>query len=493
VLTVAYCRVSTEEQAEEGFSIEGQANRLRSYAELRELGSVTVIEDPGLSGKDLNRPGLQQVLSMVEAGHVEHVLVWRLDRLSRNLGDLIVLADMMCQREIGLHSFTENLDLSSATGRMFYNILGTFAQFYREQLSENVRMGMHQAVRQGRWINRPPTGYDLVDGLLVPNDDAFRVREVFRLRAAGQSFRAIEDRTGIGYSTVCDILKKRTYMGETLLSGQWFPGNHEALVTEEEFAAAQRGFVKGRRRGRDLLSGRVLCGLCGKRMAVETNGQGRTMYRCHHRGKGCAQPRRTNVGLHRAALLGMELLAHDRQLQEAIRRQLAGTRCPDGRASGHRRRDRRTAAERLGVLADKRRKLLDLYYREMISAEGFAEEERRLADQMESVRSEDDVERASESAQDDLSERFEAVVTLLRSVDLSTLWAAADESERRVLVDELVESVTVWHDHLSVVVSGAPSLNVTLEEVGLKSQIVGVGGGKQTISPPPIWVTEVAA
>lgn len=290
MLTVAYCRVSTEEQAEEGFSIEGQANRLRSYGELREIGPVTVIEDPGRSGKDLQRPGLQQVLAMVEAGHVSHVLVWRLDRLSRNLADLILLADTFGQAEVALHSFSENLDLSSATGRMFYNILGTFAQFYREQLSENVRMGMHQAVLQGRWINRPPTGYDLLDGLLVPNDDAPRVREIFRLRAAGEPYRTIGERTGIEYSTVCAILKKRTYLGETLLNGEWFPGSHEPIVSAEDFEAAQRGFVPGRRRGSDLLSGKVFCGICRKRMAVETNGTGRLMYRCHNRGRAASSP-----------------------------------------------------------------------------------------------------------------------------------------------------------------------------------------------------------
>ena len=69
---------------------------------------------------------------------------------------------------------------------MFYNILGTFAQFFREQLSENVRMGNDRAVREGKWINRPKTGYDMVDGGLVPNDDAPLIREVFRLRAEGK-------------------------------------------------------------------------------------------------------------------------------------------------------------------------------------------------------------------------------------------------------------------------------------------------------------------
>jgi DNA invertase Pin-like site-specific DNA recombinase len=172
MLNVAYCRVSTEEQAAEGFSIDGQAEKLHAYAELHDLGPVMLIEDPGRSGKNLERPGLQQLLAMVEQGRVTNVLVWRLDRLSRNLSDLILLADTFGKNDVGLHSFTEKIDLSSATGRMFYNILGAFAQFYREQLAENVRLGMQQAAREGRWVNRPKMGYDLVGGHLVLNGEA---------------------------------------------------------------------------------------------------------------------------------------------------------------------------------------------------------------------------------------------------------------------------------------------------------------------------------
>ena len=233
MLTVAYCRVSTEEQAAEGFSIAGQADKLRVYAELHDLGEVTVIADPGLSGKNLERPGLQQLLHMVDEGHVANVLTWRLDRLSRNLGDLILLADRFGQAGVALHSFTEKIDLSSATGRMFYNILGSFAQFYREQLAENVRMGMQQAVRQGKWVNRPKTGYDLVDGELVPNEMAPVVRRIFTLRAEGQSQGKIADATGIKYSTVLSILGSRIYLGEVQMNGEWFPGHHEAIITPE--------------------------------------------------------------------------------------------------------------------------------------------------------------------------------------------------------------------------------------------------------------------
>src|SRR5665213_183519 len=234
MLTLAYCRVSTEEQAEEGFSIEGHADKLRAYSALRDLGEVVVIADPGRSGKDMKRPGLQELLAAVEAGHVSHVIVWRLDRLSRNLADLILLADRFGELGVALHSVSENLDLSSASGRMFYNILGTFAQYFREQLSENVKMGNERAVKEGKWTNRPKTGYDLINGHLVPNADASRVQECFRLRGKNVSLRAIEDRTGLNYSTVGAILSSRIYLGEVLHNDGWFPGHHEPIITDEE-------------------------------------------------------------------------------------------------------------------------------------------------------------------------------------------------------------------------------------------------------------------
>jgi site-specific DNA recombinase len=480
MLTVAYCRVSTEEQAEEGYSIDGQANRLRAYAELHDLGDVVVVSDPGRSGKDLNRPGLQQVLEMVERGHVGHVLVWRLDRLSRNLGDLIGLADCFGQANVSLHSFTEKLDLSSATGRMFYNILGSFAQFYREQLSENIRMGNAQAVREGKWINRPKTGYDLINGELVPNESAAVVREIFRLRAQGLSHQAIEDRTGVKYSTSRLIVQSRIYLGEVLHNGDWFPGKHEPLITPEEFEAAHRGFVPGRRRlSREVLSGRVRCGLCHRLAAVEYRQNGEPVFRCKHRGKGCPMPRRAVWALERAVLLGMRVLGEDDDLRAAIRREIGtdGAPSPKGRATG------RAEARRDAHVADleaKRRKLLVLHYADKIGADLYAEEEQRLRQQIELARAEQGRDEAAARQATDLERKFEEVAALLASLDIEAVWKEATQDERRVLVNELVEEVALFPDHLEVVVAGAPRLNVTLEEVGVQN--CGVRGGIRTIS-----------
>jgi Recombinase len=132
---------------------------------------------------------------------------------------------------------------------------------------------------------------------LVPNEMAPVVRRIFTLRGEGASQGKIAEATGVKYSTVLSILGSRIYLGEVQMNGEWFAGHHEAIITPEAFAAAHRGRVKGRSRGADLLSGRVRCGLCQRLMALDQNGKGQRLYRCHHRGQGCRQPRRTNIGL----------------------------------------------------------------------------------------------------------------------------------------------------------------------------------------------------
>lgn len=478
MLTVAYCRVSTEEQAAEGFSIEGQGDKLRAYADLHDLGPVTVIQDPGVSGKSLDRPGLQQVLGMIDRGHVAHLLVWRLDRLSRNLGDLILLAERFGKAGVGLHSFTERLDLSSATGRMFYNVLGSFAQFYREQLAENVSMGMARAAREGKWTNRPKTGYDLIDGELVPNGHADTVRRIFELRASGHSYADIERLSGVNYSTAHGILDSRIYLGEVVFRGEWFPGRHEAIVTSELFARAHRGWVPEKKRlGRHPLSGVVRCGLCGKVAATEHNGKGSRFYRCWNRGRGCDQPSRSVRGIERAAVLGLRLVGFDQDLQRAIRQELRRG-APPGAPKGR----RRGPAQQAERLRERRRKLLDLHYAGKITADLFAEEEASLAARLRQLETEQTPPPASSEP---TIEAFEAVAKLLADLNIEEIWQEATDDERRILVNDLLDGVWFFPDHLEVRVTGAPKMNVTLQEVGLTGGSSSQGVGEPTRTPTP--------
>ena len=267
----------------------------------------------------------------------------------------------------------------------------------------------------------------------------------------------------MNYSTVKTILDNRAYLGEMRHKDLWLPSNHDALITEEAWHAAHRGRTKGVKRGNDLLSGRVHCGICNRRMSIEGNGHGQRLYRCKHRGEGCAQPARSNRGLIAAFVLALELL-RDGELQEAIRKDLTGRRQP----GGARRRGTTGSAKHLDKLRSQRDKLLALYYDDKISADQFGQEQARITAEIENLEAESIAAAQATTEADDLLERFDEVATLLDSVDLSDLWDEADETERRVLVDELLHSVTIHPDRLQVAVHGAPPLNVAFQAVGLK-------------------------
>ncbi len=159
----------------------------------------------------------------------------------------------------------------------------------------------------------------------------------------------------------------------------------------------------------------------------------------------------------------------------AIRRELEQARTPAPRAGGG---PARRLTHAVDELETQRRKLLRLYYDDQIGADLFAEEEARLALAIEAARTETAAEQAEAERADDVSRKFEQVARQLADLDIDRAWAEATESERRVLIDELVECVTVLPDHLEVTVAGAPRLNVLFSEVGLKeSQKNGVGGG----------------
>jgi hypothetical protein len=210
-------------------------------------------------------------------------------------------------------------------------------------------------------------------------------------------------------------------------------------------------------------------------MAVNQNGKGSLFYKCRHRGEGCDQPARSTEGLFRAAVLGLSLLSSDERLLAAIRKELARSTHPP-LVQPHKRGGHNHVAE-LATLSEARRKLLDLYYASKISADGFQEEERRLCAAIEAAREQAAVSHLEERMKTDLELRFEEVARILNDLDIDAVWKSADGQERRVLIEELLEWVTVFPDHLEVKVTATPPLNVLFSEVELMgSDFVGVGG-----------------
>lgn len=179
--TAIYIRVSTEEQAKEGYSISAQKQRLKAYCIAQDWDISSMYVDEGLSAKDTNRPELERMISDIKAGKVECVLVYKLDRLTRSVLDLYQLLQLFDSFDCKFKSATEVYDTTTAIGRLFITLVAALAQWERENLAERIRFGLQEKARQGKWaVNLAPIGYEIKgDYLEVNKTEAAIVKEIF--------------------------------------------------------------------------------------------------------------------------------------------------------------------------------------------------------------------------------------------------------------------------------------------------------------------------
>jgi len=300
--TVAiYCRVSTTEQAAEGYSIGEQQDRLKKYCEAHDWKIAGIYTDPGFSGAKLQRPAVQKLIKDCSLNLFDAVLVYKLDRLSRSQKDtLYLIEDIFTAHGIGLISMCENFDTQSPFGKAMIGILSVFAQLERDQITERMTMGRIGRAKAGYFSggSNPPIGYTYTKGtgdgrttLQVDPYEAAQVREVFNLfltesKTFKEICRYMHARYTTKYgdwshvSTVSRMLRDRTYIGQVSFSGRWYKGVHEPIIDEDTFEAVQRkydmymgtaaGTFSDNFQGSQLLTGMVFCGICGKRYSVRS-------------------------------------------------------------------------------------------------------------------------------------------------------------------------------------------------------------------------------
>ena len=194
-LALGYCRVSTDEQAREGVSLQAQQSRIRAYCEAKELELVDVLVDDGISGKTLARPALAELIARCERGEVRNVVVVKLDRLTRRTRDLLALVDdLFLARHIELHSVSESLDTSTPHGRFVLTLFGGLAQMERELIGERTRNAMSFKRSNGQPTSHPPLGFR-VNGnrhRMVPIPAELEIVQwILGLWRSGLSYRAI--------------------------------------------------------------------------------------------------------------------------------------------------------------------------------------------------------------------------------------------------------------------------------------------------------------
>lgn len=191
---IGYCRVSTEQQATDGASLEAQKAQLTAYASAFGYELVGFEVDAGASAKSLDRPALKSALARLEAGEADGLLVVKLDRLSRRLRDMVELVDTYFQSRFSLLSVNESIDTGTPTGRLILNVLASVAEWEREAAAERTRAVMDHMKAQGKFTGGwPPFGWRLdEDGNLVADEyEQMIIAEAKRFKAAGRSLRGV--------------------------------------------------------------------------------------------------------------------------------------------------------------------------------------------------------------------------------------------------------------------------------------------------------------
>lgn len=293
VLVGIYTRVSTQEQADEGYSLGEQEDRLKLFCEAKGWNVVKVYQDGGFSGGNIERPSLQNMISDIKKHNINLVLVYKLDRLSRSQKDtLYLIEDVFLKNNVAFVSMSENFDTSTPFGKAMIGILSVFAQLEREQIKERMQLGKVARAKDGYFHGGGfiPIGYDYIDGELVINEyEAMQVREIYDLFLKGYPIarirKILEDK---GYtnkygnwyseSSVRSCLTTPLYRGIITYNKKQYEGKHEAIVSKELFDKVQNrynelqlnnpnktGSRKTPFKPTQLLSGLIWCGNCGAR------------------------------------------------------------------------------------------------------------------------------------------------------------------------------------------------------------------------------------
>ena len=325
-----YTRKSSEEGLEQEFnSLDAQREACEAYiASQRAEGWIAMREtydDGGFSGGTLERPGLRNLLDDIEAGLVDIIVVYKIDRLSRSLMDFAKLVEVFDRHQVTFVSVTQAFNTTTSMGRLTLNVLLSFAQFEREVTGERIRDKIAASRAKGMWMGGfVPWGYDVIDRKLVINQsEATNVRYLFErfveLESATKLAREVVRRgivnkrgRAIDKGFLYKLFRNRVYLGEAVHKGTSYPGEHEAIIDQPlwdkvhsilEVNYRQRA-MKTRTQTPYLLKGLIFTDT-GVAMTPSHTRKGERLYRyyismdaIHNRaGEDSPLPRRLNAGM----------------------------------------------------------------------------------------------------------------------------------------------------------------------------------------------------
>ena len=313
-LIAIYCRVSTEEQSENGYSIDEQERLLEEWCKKMGYVIYKCYSDRGISGKNIkDRPALKELLSDAKAGKFDMVISWKINRVSRKLEDVLKIVNLLEKNNITFKSYSEPFETDTPAGRIQFQMMALIGEFERGTIAQNVKMGMIAKAKSGNWCGGRVLGYDLVPNnspeeekkgknkLKINEKEAEIVRFIFNEYSKGKGYKAITNQINkLGYKTkkgndfsvgsIRDILTNPVYIGEIRYNVRqnWsekrrrninpnpirVKGKHEAIIDRELWDKVQlileskKGKPSRIYDGEYPLTGILRCPKCGAGMVI---------------------------------------------------------------------------------------------------------------------------------------------------------------------------------------------------------------------------------
>jgi site-specific DNA recombinase len=471
-----YCRVSTKEQSSEAhYSLDNQEERARDYLRMKKWRVAKVRKDVA-SGKSDEREGFQELLTEIREGRVEAVVVYRLDRLSRNVRDIYGFLDLIRETGVAFVSVTEGFDTSTAMGRAMLGVAAVFAQLTREMIAENTRDGMLRKGLDGYFIGNKTNvfGYDYSPekGELVVNPrEAVIVRQVFNWFTE-HKFGTVKiarllnlqgTRTKAGrqwaHTSIRNMVRNVIYLGEIRVDGEVVAARHPAIISREQFGVAE-AIIRGRatlpprsQQSKHLLSGIAVCGRCGKRLAAhylhsKTRGYTHVNVFYHHPRTtqvaelGCAGIAKAAPRLEAAVLEKIAEASRSGMIEKLV---LADVQSRESKKRVPMLKQRDQLLLELAEMGERFTQWADRLDTGKIDEEQFAVQNQRLLERKAQLQKQlgalDDELEAEQTLEVTLAEVRKALK------DFSAVWEALTLEERRETLRLLIEHLKVYKEH----------------------------------------------
>lgn len=268
-----YIRVSTLDQAREGYSLEAQEKTLRKWCMDRKYIVYDLYADRGISGKDIeHRPDINRLLYDAKEGKFDMVIFWALSRFTRSVSDLYTTMEIFQKWNVSMVSYTESFDTSTPMGRAMIGVVGVFAQLERELTSERVFAAMEERAEQGKRTCHEVLGYDKhgKDSFIVNQKEAEYVKFCFTqyllrknlsevaLECREKGYRGKRGKIPTAYS-IQKIITRPIYCGYNSFCGKIYKGSYDSIIDVDTFNRVQtllkrQGKVSGRKRIEDLVT-----------------------------------------------------------------------------------------------------------------------------------------------------------------------------------------------------------------------------------------------